>query len=854
MQRAGEVGRFPPLGPLAGLAASYFLLAHFGLRWATVSGAASPVFPAAGVALAGLVLGGLRLSPGVFVASLAATLVSSSVPHWAAFAIAAGNTLAFVVSAAALGRVGLDPSLGRLRDVLALVAASLGCAALSATAGTAAVSLGGPPDLGWAWVTWMNWWAGDATGALLVTPLVLSWARSEAGGLRRAAFQHLIPSTALAVAVTWVIFGPLDSPLLQAFFIFPVLGWAALAGGVRGAATAMVPVAAIAIWGTTSGYGPFAAVAEHASQTLRFVLLQQFVGGAAISTLVLAVVADERRGGEALRASQQELRRQAAALRENEERLRLALRAGRTGVWDWDFATSRVVWSEETYGVFGLAPGTFAGTSEAFERLIHPDDLARFRGTVALAVEAKGTLASEFRIVRPDGQIRHVTNLAVIRRDEAGRPSSMVGTVTDVTEQRIVEREREQLLESERAARTEAERASRLKDEFLSTVSHELRTPLNAILGWSHILGQRLGGKDGDLVKGITVIERNARAQTQLVEDLLDMGRIISGKLRLSVGPVDLHDVVTAAVATVTPSAEAKGIRLEKIASPSAGEVRGDPNRLQQVAWNLLSNAIKFTPKGGRVQVTLGRVGSQVQLSVSDTGQGIEPAFLPHVFDRFRQADGSIKRQHGGLGLGLAIVKNLVELHGGTVRALSGGEGQGATFLVELPISVAHLPAAEMSPDNREASAQASAEPACDGSDLGGISVLFVDDTADTREIVKRLLEECKARVRTAGSGEEALALLAEELPDILVSDIGIPGMDGYELIRRVRSLPPERGGELPAVALTALARSEDRTRALRAGFQTHLAKPVQPAELMAAIGSLASRGGRRVVEAGVGG
>jgi CheY-like chemotaxis protein len=308
-------------------------------------------------------------------------------------------------------------------------------------------------------------------------------------------------------------------------------------------------------------------------------------------------------------------------------------------------------------------------------------------------------------------------------------------------------------------------------------------------------------------------------------------------------GPVDLHDVVNAAVATVTPSAEAKGIRLEKIASPTAGEVRGDPNRLQQVVWNLLSNAIKFTPKGGKVQLVLSPMGDHVEIAVSDTGQGIDPAFLPYVFDRFRQADGSIKRQHGGLGLGLAIVKNLVELHGGDVRATSAGEGKGATFIVELPLDVAQARAERGGSDE---------VVAADGSDLGGLSVLFVDDTLDTREIVKRVLEECKARVRTAGSGEEALALLAEERPDILVSDIGIPGMDGYELIRRVRALPAERGGDVPAVALTALARAEDRTRALLAGFQTHLAKPVQPTELMAAIGSLVSRAARSAEESGV--
>jgi PAS domain S-box-containing protein len=400
--------------------------------------------------------------------------------------------------------------------------------------------------------------------------------------------------------------------------------------------------------------------------------------------------------------------------------------------------------------------------------------------------------------------------------------------------------EREKLLESERHARAEAERASQMKDEFLATLSHELRTPLSSILGWSQVL--RGGGRNpGDLEKGLDVIERNTRVQTQLIEDLLDMSRIISGKVRLDIQPVQPMSFVEAAVETVRPAAEAKGIRLETILDPHAGPVSGDPNRLQQVVWNLLSNAIKFTPKEGKVQVILERVNSHVEISVADTGMGIEPKFIDHVFERFRQQDSSTTRRYGGLGLGLSIVKHLVELHGGTVRVESAGEGRGATFSVHLPIAVVHRPGS--SPRVHPKTSEAFPRE-IKALDLAGITVLVVDDQPDARELVARVLADCNARVLTAGNAEEALALVQSERPDVLVSDIGMPEVDGYELLRRVRALGAARGGKVPAVALTAFARSEDRTRALRAGFVVHVAKPVEPSELIATVASVVGRVG----------
>jgi CheY-like chemotaxis protein len=381
-----------------------------------------------------------------------------------------------------------------------------------------------------------------------------------------------------------------------------------------------------------------------------------------------------------------------------------------------------------------------------------------------------------------------------------------------------------------------------MKDDFLATLGHELRTPLNAILGYAQLL--RAGSiAPAELPEAIEVIERNARTQTQIIEDLLDLSRIVSGKIRLDVQRVDLATVVTAAVDTVKPAAENKGVRLTAVLDPLVGPVRGDPSRLQQVVWNLLSNSIKFTPRRGKVQVALERVNSHVEIVVSDTGQGITPEFLPHVFDRFRQADASSTRRHGGLGIGLSIVKQLVELHGGTVRAKSPGPGLGATFIVALPLSAAHEDESE--PTRTHPKAPSDPADACDQVDLTGVRVLVVDDEPDSRQLIARILEACHAEVDTAASCDQALALVRDGPPDVLISDIGMPDRDGYELIRAIRALPADRGGNVRAAALSAFARSEDRRRAMLAGFQTHVAKPVEPPELLAVVASLANRIGR---------
>jgi len=403
--------------------------------------------------------------------------------------------------------------------------------------------------------------------------------------------------------------------------------------------------------------------------------------------------------------------------------------------------------------------------------------------------------------------------------------------------------ERKVLLENEREARAEAERSSQMKDEFLATLSHELRTPLSAILGWSQVL--RRGSRDGaDLQRGLQTIERNARAQAQLIEDLLDMSRITSGKVLLDMQVISPTAFIDAAIETVRPAADAKHIAIEKRYAAPGALVAGDTGRLQQVIWNLLSNAIKFTPRDGSVAVELAEReadwGRVVAITVRDNGVGIRPEFITHVFERFRQEDASMTRRHGGLGLGLSIVKHLVEQHGGTVRAESAGEGQGASFTIELPR--AEAPAANHRAGRGMPAPMAAPEPAeAAVRDLAGLTVLVVDDARDNRELIARILTDCHARVRVAASAREAFEALRADRPDVLVSDLGMPEVDGFELIGWVRALPREQGGQLPAIALTAFARPEDRLKALEAGFSSHISKPVEPGELIAAVASVAA-------------
>lgn len=395
----------------------------------------------------------------------------------------------------------------------------------------------------------------------------------------------------------------------------------------------------------------------------------------------------------------------------------------------------------------------------------------------------------------------------------------------------LADEEKHRLLEKERIARNEAERASRLKDEFLATLSHELRTPLNAILGWSQLI---LSGnmKNGDIHKGLATIERNARAQNKLIEDLLEMSSIISGKVRLDMQQMDIASLIEAAVESVRPTAQAKGVTLKKTIAPRIGTITGDSSRLQQIFWNLLSNSIKFTPKGGWIEVVVEQSGSFLEIRINDSGLGISPEFMPYVFDRFRQGDASLTRQYGGLGLGLAIVKQLAELHGGTVRAESAGANQGSSFVVNLPLSTTDEGAVK-------SLLPYVPHPSDQNRSLAGVKILVIDDEEDARELLSRMLGGFDANVIAAAGTSEGLALLKTEKPDVVISDISMPDEDGYHFIAEVRKFSLEDGGATPAIALTAFAHAEDRARAIRAGYQYHLSKPVDSNELVSLIDHL---------------
>jgi len=522
-------------------------------------------------------------------------------------------------------------------------------------------------------------------------------------------------------------------------------------------------------------------------------------------------------------------------VRTGEEQLRLIMASVKDhAIFTLNVEGRVTAWGVGAERVFGYTAQEMIG--QPLAKLFTPDDQKRGRPQVEIGLASDTGLADDTRYHRrKDGSQFFSSGTMEALRDEAGILHGFVKVIRDITEQKRLETQREALLQNERTARAEAERIGRLKDEFLATLSHELRTPLNAILGWAHLLLRQPPAPEA-IAQGLAVIDRNARMQARLIADLLDMSRIISGQMRLDVQQVELPVVIQAALDSVRPAASAKDVKLHTVLDAVTTAVHGDPARLQQIVWNLVSNAVKFTPRGGRVQVILSRVNSHVEISVSDTGKGIPSDFLPHVFERFRQADSSTTREHGGLGLGLAIVKQLVELHGGTVNAASEGEGKGSTFTVHLPLIAIQMNPGPSIKDSYRLAMDAS--PSGDLPSLAGIRVLVVEDEPDAQVLIKRILEDCDATVVLAASAQEGLAAASRETLHVIVSDIGLPGGDGYHFMSTLR----KSGNRVPAAALTAFARSQDRTRALQAGYQTHIAKPVEPAELLAAVAALAHR------------
>lgn len=527
------------------------------------------------------------------------------------------------------------------------------------------------------------------------------------------------------------------------------------------------------------------------------------------------------------------------ALRQSEERLRVALDAASMGAWELDLATQKIDCTEICLINYGLPPECELTYSKLLA-IIDEEDREKFDAAMRRAINQRENYRAEYRVKWDDGSLRWILASGMVNCDESGAPFRVVGVTLDITERKVAEKQREEMLESEQSARAAAEAANRLKDEFLATVSHELRTPLNAMLGWTNLL--RSGRLDPEnSARALETVERNARTQAEIIEDLLDVSRIITGKLNLNVSAIDPIKLIQSAIESLTPAANAKNIDIRQTLAhteKNLGDIKGDAARIQQIVWNLLSNAIKFTPAGGKVEVELSAEADNLIIAISDTGTGIKPEFLPFVFDRFLQADGTTTRSHGGLGLGLAIVRHLVELHGGSVQAESEGLGRGATFIVKLPFVQNAVPQIDLNGDSKR-KIVLNADRECQNN-LSGLKILVVDDEADSLELIRMFLEHCGAEVSTANSVSSALEYFDQKIPDLLISDIGMPDTDGYEFIKKIRELTPERGGLIPAIALTAYARSEDKSRALDSGFHTHLTKPIDMNSLVNVISDIA--------------
>lgn len=672
-----------PIGLSLVVAIIYFAGAELGLSLAVVHENVTPVWPPTGIAIASLLIFGRRVWPGVFAGALAANLLTN-IPIGSAIGIATGNTLEAVIAYSLLQKSKKwRNSFDSVSEVLTFVVYAAVLAPLvSATIGSLSVCFGHPDRWADFWYLWLTWWMGDGFGALIVSPLLLSWSTSRKINPREG--PEIASLFVLLIIITLVVFagwfpGPIKTYPL-AYLSLPCLLWAALRFDQRIVTSAIVLMAGVALWGARHDYGPFAQSTDNAS----LLLLISFVGTASLMTLLVAAVTTERKKAEA------EKSKLGSELELHRRRIEDIVQHVPGVVWEaWgkpDAANQRIDFvSSHVEKMLGYSAREWLSTPNYWLTVVHPDDRERAAAEAAAIFASGKGGTSRFRWMHKDGREVWVEAQSIVVCDESG-PVGMRGVTMDITAAVKAEIERAELLERESLARQQAEEASRLKEEFLATVSHELRTPLNAVVGWSRLL--RSGQLDGDgAAHAVEVIERNAAAQRQIVEDLLDVSSIVTGKLRINTQPVDLLLIIHAAIDAVRPAAEAKEIRISTHIEAPDLIVRADSERLQQVLWNLLANAVKFTPSGGTVDLYLEQNGSLAEISVEDSGPGVPAEFLPRIFERFSQADGSSTRKHGGLGLGLAIVRHLVELHGGTVSARNREEG-GAVLSIRLPILV----------------------------------------------------------------------------------------------------------------------------------------------------------------------
>ena len=776
-------------------AAVYVLAAKLGLSLAFVAEQVTTVWPPTGIAIAAIVLLGPRWTcPGIALGAFVAN-VTAREPVLTAAGIAAGNTLEAFTAAWLLERVGFRPQLTRLRDALALVTLAAAVSAmLSATIGVASLCIGGVQPWSSFGTHWWTWWVGDALGALVVAPLILVWSSPSELGRTGGRFE-----AAALVGATMVLgLGSFAVPHYTSladyplhYTVFPLVIWAALRFGPRETTTVTLLVAALAIWSVVRGSGPVALPTAHE----RLFVLQLFMAVVAVTGLLLAAAIAERD------QTRQEAERDLQRLQVSEGRLRLALDAGRMGVWDWNIATNEVRWSDNLEAIHGLAPGTFPGTLEGFQAIVHPDDRERVAHAIDQAVQNGTGYETDFRNVRSDGSVGWVSAKGVVLRDASGRPARMLGVGMDLSETRRLTAELE-------VRANELALADRRKDEFLAMLAHELRNPLAPLSTALQLL--RSGGTSNDRV--LATAERQTRQLARLVDDLLDASRITQGKIALRPEPVLLDDVVTRALETARPAIDARGHVFELSLPAEPIRLEADPARLAQVVANLLDNAAKYTPPGGSIWLTAVRDRDGIVLTVRDTGAGLAPELLPSLFDLFVQGDRSLARSGGGLGIGLTIVRRLVELHGGRVEARSAGVGRGSEFVVHLP---APPPAAPAVVTPQPVPVAPSATP---------LKVLLVEDNRDSAEVLGMVIELWGHELRVAYDAAAALDMLASWTPDAILSDLGLPRMDGYELARRIRRHPAVAGAVL--IALSGYGRDEDKQAAIDAGFDHHLVKP----------------------------
>ncbi len=852
----------------AAVAALYFLAGKVGLGLAFVNASATAVWPPAGIALAALLVFGNRMWPAVFLGAFLVNAATAGNPV-TSVTIAIGNTLEGLAGAYLVRRFagGLAVFDHPQRIFQFAVLAGMVATAVSPAIGVTALALAGYVPWSAFERVWLTWWLGDAAGILVVAPFLILWSLRPrvAWSTRRVVEAVLLFGSLVALggfAFGWTPpFLPWTAPL--EFLCVPVLVWVAFRFSQREAATSTLLLSGIAVLGTLRGAGPFARNAPNES----LLLLQAYM--AVITILVLAVtaaLADRRRSEVRIQGMNQELEgrveertrelqrvvedlrremgereRAQEALEASEARLREAQRVARVGSWEWDVERNTILWSDEMCAIYGYEPGSPPGSYESYLERTHPEDRPYVRRVVEAAYRNRQPFHMEHRIVRPDGSIAFLHGRGRVITDKDGRLVRMMGSAQDITDEKKAEEERSHLL-LEREARRQAEEANRLKDEFLATLSHELRTPLNAIVGWANLL--REGNLDpATTARAVETISRNAQVQSHLISDILDISRMIAGQLDFKLQMVDPASVIEGALDTMRPAAQASGILLESRLDPGGTGVLGSPERLQQVVWNLLSNAIKFTPDGGRVQISLTESDGNAEIRVEDEGIGIDPDFLPHVFERFRQKNPTSARKHGGLGLGLAIARHIVEYHGGKITAANRTEGRGAVFTVTLPTSDRGAPESRRAPPPEPPAGEEAAAPLAPRP-LTGVRALLVEDEPDSRELLAMLLTGCGAEVRVASSAAEALQLLGQERSNLLISDIAMPGETGYDLIERIRALAPEAGGAIPAIAVTAYTSPEDARRALRAGYHAHLSKPLQLRELVRLVAELVPEAG----------